>query len=168
MRVFHHVEDWRAGIDEARRVLAAGGVMLIVENVPPDGAEPPPWAQVQKRWDEILRGMGIGAAGKRRDIRMADDIMLEYIRATGADAAIIDLLEYLEKPVSPRMMVERRAKRMFSSDWALPEEIHSEATGVLYDWLEQECVAPDETVERTMIFRAVVARWRALPAAAQS
>ncbi len=158
-RVFHHVEDWRAGIDEARRLLAAGGALLIAENVPPDGAIPPPWTLVQKRWDEILRRMGLGAAGPRRALPMADEIMLEYMRASGADAAIIHLLEYREKPISPRMMVERRAKRMFSSDWALPEAVHREAARALYDWLERECDAPDEMVERTMIFRAVVARW---------
>ena len=159
VRVFHHVEAWRAGIDEARRLLAADGALLIVENVPPAGADPPPWALAQERWDESLRRLGVGAAEQRRDIRMADDIMLEYMRACGAEAAIIHLLEYLEKAISPRMMVERRAKRMFSSDWALPEAIHREATRALYDWLERECDAPDDMVERTMIFRAVVARW---------
>ena len=72
---------------------------------------------------------------------------------------MVNLLEYLEKPVSCRMMVERRAKLMFSSDWTLAEKTHREAIRALRRWLEQECEAPDEMVERKMIFRAVIGRW---------
>ena len=50
VRVFHHLADWRDCIDEARRLLRAGGVLVIVENLPPAEAEPPPWAVVQEKW----------------------------------------------------------------------------------------------------------------------
>lgn len=162
VRVFHHLEDWRGCIDEARRLLKLGGSLLIVEIVAPDEAQPPPWALVQAAWDEILRGLRMGDQGGRREMRMADQVMVEYLRAGGAAAYIVDLLEYLEKPVSPRMMVERRAKRMFSSDWSLPEAIHAKATQALRQWLDAECEAPDALVERKMVFRAVIARWPAM------
>ena len=144
VRVFHHLPDWRDCIDEARRLLGPGGVLVIVENIAPAGAEPPPWGIVQEKWDEILRGLGVGDEGIRHGIWLTDDIMRQYLVATGARAEAVDLLTYIEKPVSPRIMVERRAARMFSSDWRLPPEIHRRATRALRDWLEHECAAPDD------------------------
>ncbi len=158
-RVFHHLDDWRGCIDEARRLLKPGGALLIAENVAPAESDRPPWALVQIKWDEILRGLGVGDRGLQRDIRLADEVMVDFMRASGATASLVNLLEYIEKPVSCRMMVERRAKLMFSSDWALAEKTHREAIRALRRWLEQECEAPDEMVERKMIFRAVIGRW---------
>jgi len=159
VRVFHHLPDWRDCIDEARRLLRTGGALVIVENIAPEGSDPPPWGIVQDKWDEILRGLGVSDDGIRHGIWLTDDAMRQYILATGARADVVDLLRYLEKPVSPRIMVERRTAGMFSSDWRLPEAIHREAARALVEWLENECEAPDETVEREMLFRAVVARW---------
>ncbi len=159
VRVFHHLPDWRDCIDEARRLLRPGGALVIVEMLPPAGADRPPWGIVQDKWDEILRGMGVSDDGDDGGIWLTDDVMRQYIEATGARADFVDLLRYLEKPVSPRIMVERRAAGMFSSDWRLPETIHREASRALRDWLERDCEAPDDMVEREMIFRAVIARW---------
>ncbi len=159
VRVFHHLPNWPECIDEARRLLRPGGALVIVENIPPAGADPPPWGIVQDKWDDILRGLGVGDDGIGHGIWLTDESMSEYIRSTGAAAKTVDLLRYREKPVSPRIMVERRAAGMFSSDWSLPETIHRAAARALQDWLERECEAPDDMVEREMLFRAVIARW---------
>ena len=159
VRVFHHLADWRDCIDEARRLLRAGGALVIVENLPPAEAEPPPWAIVQEKWDKILRRLGVGDDGIHHGIWLTDEVMSQYIESTGARADFVELLRYREKPVSPRVMVERRVAGMFSSDWRLPAAIHREAARQLLDWLEHECAAPDLMVEREMLFRAVVARW---------
>ena len=160
VRVFHHLPDWRPCIDEARRLLGSGSALFIVEMIPPAGAGPPPWAIVQDKWDEILRGLGVSDdEGRDQGVWLTDDAMRQYIKATGGQADVVDLLRYLEKPVSPRIMVERRAAGMFSSDWRLPEAIHQEASRTLSDWLERDCEAPDDRVEREMLFRALIARW---------
>ena len=159
VRVFHHLAAWRACIDEARRVLAAGGILVVVENMAPAEAEPPPWAVVQAKWDEILRGMGVDGENADEGIWLTDEAMRHYLEAAGARVEAVDLLRYLEKPVSPRVMVERRAARMFSSDWRLPAAIHRRAARRLRDWLERECDAPDATVVREMRFCALIARW---------
>ena len=158
-RVFHHLADWRDCIDEARRLLRAGGALVIVENLPPADAEPPPWAVVQEKWDEILRRLGVGDDGIEHGIWLTDEAMSRYIFSTGASAETIELLRYLEKPVSPRIMVERRVAGMFSSDWRLPDSTRRKAARHLAEWLERECAAPDELVEREMTFSAVIARW---------
>lgn len=159
VRVFHHLVDWRDCIDEARRLLQAGGVLVIVENLPPADAEPPPWAVVQEKWDEILRRLGVGNDGIQHGIWLTDEAISRYIESTGASAETAELLRYREKPVSPRIMVERRVAGMFSSDWRLPASTRREAARQLVDWLERECEAPDVLVEREMSFRALIARW---------
>lgn len=159
VRVFHHLVDWRDCIDEARRLLRADGALVIVENLPPAEAEPPPWAVVQEQWDHILRRLDVGDDGIQHGIWLTDEAMSRYIESTGARADSVELLRYREKPVSPRIMVERRVAGMFSSDWRLPASMRREAARLLVDWLERECEAPDELVEREMSFRALIARW---------
>ena len=135
VRVFHHLSAWRACIAEARRVLRPGGALVIVENLPPPGADPPPWAIVQGQWDAILRDLGIGAEDADQGIWLTDAAMEQFLIAEGAKVELVDLLRYREKPVSPRIMVERRAARMFSSDWRLPPAVHQQAARALADWL---------------------------------
>lgn len=159
VRVFHHLSDWRDCVNEARRLLKPGGALIIVENIPPDDADPPPWQIVQNKWDSILRDLGVANDGIHQGIWITDDVMSSCLQAVGAGTETVDLLRYLEKPVSCRIMVERRAAGMFSSDWRLPAEIHREAARALVDWLERDCQEPDELVEREMLFRALVARW---------
>ncbi len=159
VRVFHHLADWRDCIDEARRLLRGGGALVIVENLPPAKAEPPPWAVVQEKWDQILRCLGVGDDGIRHGIWLTDEAMSQYIASTGASAETAELLRYREKPVSPRVMVERRVAGMFSSDWRLPASTRRDAARQLADWLERECAAPDVLVEREMTFSALFARW---------
>ncbi|MCY3782077.1 MAG: class I SAM-dependent methyltransferase [Chloroflexi bacterium] len=159
VRVFHHLPEWRDCIDEARRLLKPGGALIIVENIAPADADPPPWRIVQDQWDAILRDMGVNADSAHQGIWLTDDAMSRYLGAAGANVDAVDLLRYLEKPVSCRIMVERRAAGMFSSDWSLPRAIHREAAHALVDWLEHDCAAPDELAEREMLFRALIARW---------
>ena len=160
VRVFHHLAAWRDCIDEARRLLSPGGALVIVENLPPAEAEPPPYAIVQAKWDEILRGLGAEADDGDQGIWLTDDAMRHYLEAGGARVDLVDLLRYREKPVSPRIMVERRAAGMFSSDWRLRAALRQEASRKLRAWLQRDCPAPDELVEREMLFRALIARWQ--------
>ncbi len=158
-RVFHHLQDWRECINEARRLLRRGGALVIAENIAPADSDRPPWEIVQDKWDEILSGLGVEDDGADHGIWLTDDAMRQYMESTGAQVDAVDLLRYLEKAVSPRIMVERRAARMFSSDWRLPAALHKEAARALQDWLARDCEAPDEMVEREMLFRALIARW---------
>ena len=159
LRVFHLLDDWQRCIQEARRVLKSGGRLLIVQVAPLDSDAQPPWAVVHGKWDEILANLGAGAGGIRHGIFRTDEMMMAYLRSTGARVQIVDLLHYTERAVSPRMMVERRRHKMFSSDWHLPADLHARAIHHLDRWLEADCAAPDETRAQAMVFRAIVARW---------
>lgn len=160
VRVFHLLGDWRRCISESKRVLRPGGQLIIVEMRLADAAaEPPPWQAVHDRWQAILRAHGIAEASMRHGNGLTEDMVVRHLQATGVEADVTDLLTYTELPVSCRTMVERRAARMFSNDWALPDETHQAATRALRRWLNEECEIADVMVERQMIFRAVVARF---------
>ncbi|MCY4018254.1 MAG: class I SAM-dependent methyltransferase [Chloroflexi bacterium] len=159
LRVFHLLDDWQRCIQEVRRVLKPGRRLLIVRNAPLESEAQPPWAVVHGKWDEILAELGVGVEGIRHGIFRTDDIMMEYLRSTGAKTRSVDLLPYTERAVSPRMMVERRRQKMFSSDWHLPADLHARAVQQLNRWLETDCAQPDELRAQSMVFRAIVARW---------
>ncbi len=160
VRVFHLLHDWRRCISESRRVLKPDGALIIVEmRTPDETASPPPWALVHHKWAEILRGMGIGDDSIRHGNGLTEATLANHIRAIGGRAKIQDLLRYDEFPVSCRTMVERRAKRMFSNDWSLPDRVFTAATRQLQRWLEQDCAFADQAVARRMVFRAVIARF---------
>lgn len=159
VRVFHLLDDWQRCIQEVRRVLKAGGRLLIVRVAPLDSEAQPPWAIVHGKWDEILANLGVAADRIRHGIFRTDDMMMEHLSATGARVQIVDLLPFTEKAVSCRIMVERRRRKMFSSDWHLPEDLHARAVHQLNRWLETYCAAPDEMHAQAMVFRAIVARW---------
>ena len=160
IRVFHLLDDWRRCISESRRVLKPGGTMIIVEiRTPADASSPPPWSLVQDKWHEILHHLGVDSATMRHGNGLTEAMTADYIRAIGGHAQVIDLLTFTELPVSCRTMVERRAQRMFSNDWALPDDLHQKAARRLYRWLDEECQAADEMTERQMVFRAVIARF---------
>ncbi len=133
--------------------------MTAPQHVVPEGSLPPPWAIAQGKWDEIQAGLGVGIAGVRHGIFRTDEMLIEYFRSTGAIAQLVDLLPYSEKGVSPRMMVERRRQKMFSSDWHLPADLRARAVDQLKRWLATECQAPEEMIAQKMLFRALVARW---------
>lgn len=158
-RVFHLLDDWQRCIHEARRVLKPGGRLLIVRNAPADSQAQPPWAVARGKWDEILAALGLAADGIRHGIFRTDDMMMEYLRSTGATTRSVDLLPYTERAVSCRMMVERRRRKMFSSDWHLPAQLHARALQQLNRWLESDCAEPDELRAQAMVFRVVIARW---------
>ena len=159
VRVFHLLDNWQRCVREVKRVLKPGGHLLIVRNAAKESEAQPPWAIVHEKWDEILASLGVGNDGKRHGIFRTDEMMMEYLRSTGATVQLTDLLPYTERAVSCRVMVERRRQKMFSSDWHLPASLHARAVERLNRWLETECAAPDEMQAQPMVFRAIVARW---------
>ncbi len=160
VRVFHLLEDWRSCIGESRRLLKPGGRLIIVEiRTPTDTASPPPWAIVHDKWGEILSDLGLASETIRHGNGLTEAMAAAHIQAVGGAAEVIDLLSFAEFPVSCRTMVARRASRMFSNDWALPDDVFSRAARRLNHWLEHECERADEAVARRMVFRAVIARF---------
>ena len=118
-----------------------------------------PVASVNSKWDEILEGLGIAKGAIRPGLWLSDQTIVSHLQSEGATTQIVDLITYRSSPLSIRMMAERHKQRMYSRDWELPENIHTEAVKILNFWLSNECPEPDKEVSQQMVFRAISARW---------
>ncbi len=167
VHVFHLINDWQAGIDEARRVLKKpGGWLLLAQDDSTDQSDGPdnfmPGRVVRQKWDEIMQSLGISGQQRGQGRWDRREEILTYLSQNWVEAQEITLLEYQLPPLSARQMADRIRARMYSSDWATPDEIFQQADHQLAEWVNTECPHPDLPVISGSQFKVIVAR---LPAA---
>lgn len=161
VRVFHLLDNWQATVDHIQRILKPSGYLLIAtSDRSGETSLDDPATVIHSQWDVILDKLGIGKGEIRPGLWLKDEIVIDYLKQSGAQVEQVDLLEYKSLPLSIRMMAERHQKKMYSRDWELPDDIHAQGVKDLDDWLATECDNADEEVQIPMVFRAIVARWR--------
>jgi SAM-dependent methyltransferase len=161
VHVLHLVDSWQLVLEEARRVLRAGGWLVASqsgwnwrEGAPPSTAE-----LIGRRWNAILGELGIDRSVRSRGTRLTKQQVIDALAGLGAQARLLTLLEYRAEGGSPRQIVEHYRRRTFSSEWDTPDDIHAEAARRLAAWLEQECPEPDVAGIEMRQFQAVVAHF---------
>lgn len=163
VHVLHLVADWRAVLREARRVLPPNGWLLLgYDDGPRDHAATDTAYEpnlVRKRWLELRREFGADRPAGRSNVWGADQQAIAFLEELGAHVEVARLAEYERPPISPRGMVERLRERVYSSDWAMPDEVHAEMLRRLDDWFQQAITAPDSPVATKGHFSAIVAKW---------
>ncbi|HWQ15951.1 MAG TPA: class I SAM-dependent methyltransferase [Roseiflexaceae bacterium] len=159
VHVLHLLDDWRQGLREARRVLRPVGHMIFSQSGwnSRAGEPPDPSRLVGERWNAILKELGVDRSARPRGQWMDDQEVLAELRAMGATAELVTLLEYRRPGSSAREAVDHFRNRIYSSDWHTPEEVHAEAARRLERWLAEECPDPDAAPEGMASFNAVVA-----------
>jgi SAM-dependent methyltransferase len=161
VHVLHLLDDWRQALREARRVLRPAGRMVLSQsgwNARDDETPDPPQI-VGARWRAILKDLGVDRSVRPRGHWMQDEEVLAELRAMGAAADLVTLVEYRRPGRSARETVGHYRERIYSSEWHTPEEIHAEAARRLERWLAEECPDPDAAPDGTASFNAVVASW---------
>lgn len=160
VHVLHLVDDWRLVLRETQRVLQAGGWLVASqsgwnrsEDDPPGMAE-----QFSRKWVEILRDLGVDRSQRPRGTWLSDDDVIAYLHELGADAELQTVAEYIDPGRTAREIVHAYQQRIFSSEWDTPDDVHTEASRRLMQWMYEACPYPDEPVGGARSFRAVIAR----------
>lgn len=153
VHVFHLIAGWRESLDEVRRVLKPGGVLLSgYEWRPPDS----PGARILDQWREIVRGRGL--EGYQPGARDFDDVnaTLFEMGAMMDEAAVGDwtttrsLARHLES-------IEHRT---WSSTWLVPDDFFPQCLAELREWAIREWGGLDREFTTPHQFIWQIFRWR--------
>ncbi len=129
VHVFHLVYPWERALDEAVRVLAPGGSLLLGNDRHPNSA----YSEVQQHWSATIRELG----GSARAPGVAgESALLAGIRARGLTITESVPVRW-EEQRTPREGVREVAERVWSRTWAIPEDIFAESIRRLQDWAEE-------------------------------
>ncbi|NTU78177.1 MAG: class I SAM-dependent methyltransferase [Chloroflexales bacterium] len=166
VHLLHLVADWRATLREARRVLRPRGAHLLLagdagaeEWDGADAASLPPPVQAQRAWKSILNDLGLSGHEGQPGARPHDPAVREALEELGASVELLELAEYERLPLSARDVVRGYGQRIYSSDWARPDELHGAAMAHIERWLAEQCPDPDTSYTLKGRFRALLARW---------
>jgi SAM-dependent methyltransferase len=171
VHVLHLVADWRTTLAEARRALRPRAHLLLVSDRSvndDDGADPAsltPPARARHLWDELLAEHGLSGREGQPGARPEDPAVPAYLAELGARVAEVDLAEYERLPISAEGMVRTFRERMFSSDWARPDDVHTAIVARMERWLSEECPDPATPYGATGRFKGLMASWGEDPAA---
>lgn len=131
VHVLQLVGGWQDALREVRRVMVKPGGQLLIGNDSPgksDIEDSSPVRRVNKQWDAILTDLGIDVKHLRPGLAWGSEEKLQnFLKELGAEVQEVDLVEFEFPAISARDMAGRHRAKMYSGDWHLPEEIHTEA-----------------------------------------
>lgn len=140
VHVFHLIANWRAALDEVRRVLRPGGALLTgYEGRPADS----PGARLMTRWDEIVRAAGW--LEHHPPLHEFDDIKT-YLLATGAELTEQAVGEWTVTRTLSRQ-IETIEHRTWSTTWDVPDEFFPRCLAELRAWAAREFGGLDAAYE---------------------
>jgi ubiquinone/menaquinone biosynthesis C-methylase UbiE len=126
VHVFHLVYPWERALDEAVRVLAPGGSLLLGNDRHPNSV----YAELQARWTAIVRELG----GDSRAPGVAGESdLLAGVRAHGLVVRETIPVRW-EEQHTPRDGVRDIATRVWSRTWAVPDGIFAASIQRLEAW----------------------------------
>jgi SAM-dependent methyltransferase len=117
VHLLHLVPSWRAALEEARRVLAPGGMLLHGGGGPYEHGSGSPRDQVIGRFDELA-----AAAGVPRYVGASHRQVLDALAAMGGRVEELEPVAWEEQETYGQALrwIE---ERVFSYHWRLPEEV---------------------------------------------
>ncbi|HKB48903.1 MAG TPA: class I SAM-dependent methyltransferase [Ktedonobacterales bacterium] len=137
VHVFHLVSDWERALDEALRVLAPGGSLLLGQDRHPGAAS----LEMQSRWSAIATDLGANV----RPIGVSSyEAALAALQQRGL-AAQESLPVTWEELSSPRDQLSYIGQRIWSRTWSVPDDLFPESIRRLEAWAELQYGAALDT-----------------------
>jgi SAM-dependent methyltransferase len=152
VHVLHLVPDWELALAEARRVVVAGGVVLVGRGGSHRGSEGPR-AETLRRFDELARSLGggprvVGAGDNERKVAA--------LVALGGTAETLEPVRWEQQETYAQALAAIE-DRLYSHTWRLPDDIFHTAAARLR--AEVEAAHPDldrpETAQHRFTLTAV-------------
>ena len=144
VHVLHLVDDWEATLREACRVVRPGGWIILANDEAVQHEPPNPPDLVFPAWNTILDQLEVPDDLRRaRVVRGLDPRFVDVLRDQGAAIERVALVNYLRAPRTAREIARRFQERLVSSSWAVPDDLHAQASQKLDEWLARVCSAPD-------------------------
>lgn len=128
VHVFHLVGDWAAAMDEARRVLQRGGVLLVGQTQHASAAG----RELRRMLDELA---GSGAVRRAAGLLDWNDVMRELETRFGPARDVRTPVWRTES--TPRAIIEAYAARTWSSTWLVSDAALQHATEEARRWALQ-------------------------------
>lgn len=145
--VLHLVAGWEAAIDEMRRVLAPGGVLLHFVN---DYRGEDRWQAAQEMLDRLL-----GERGFVRSHRLENEEIDAALAACGGSCRTVTIAER-EDVWTPAQMLDVARHRVNSWTWEIPEKLLAECLDEVEPWARQRFGGLDTQMSSAVAYRLQV------------
>jgi SAM-dependent methyltransferase len=130
VHVFHLIANWRTALDEVRRALGPGGMLLVgYDWRPPDS----PGDRIKEKWREIILARGVANQPGATDFSDVE----AYLRASGATMDDRSVGAWTRThPLAHH--IETIEHRTWSSSWGVPDEFFPACLAELRAWAASE------------------------------
>jgi SAM-dependent methyltransferase len=122
VHILHLVSDWQVVLDEVRRVLQGGGVLLLGNNSYRDNAA----RAIRQQLTDMMSARGLG---RSRVGAIEGEIETELIRR-GATVEVREI-EPVMTYTTPREEIQMIESRVWSSTWHMPDQVLTEIVAEL-------------------------------------
>lgn len=152
VHVFHLVSSWQAALQEARRVLRSGGIIIHAGSSMGGERQHPIYA----KWRELLQAEGYDQwRQSSADIGPTIEATLGEMGATTNTQTAFSW----SFSRTPREIYDRLASRQWSASWLVPDDIFARAITHLGNWVAQEYTNLDQPEQEPHSFFVTAARF---------
>ena len=126
VHILHLIPEWEVAVDEVRRVLVAGGYLVLgYERAAPDD----PANEIRRTWFDVIAELGVPIQGRTGHWQAVERVLTQG----GAYSAVYRVAHWTET-LRPKTLLDEARNRVFSHSWDVPEEVLVAAHARMETW----------------------------------